>query len=636
MNKIIKILDKTLLFLALLSFIGAIIYKLYSLNFLGVFISLLLSISIYFIIQKKYQETNTRCQIDSSPYSHKKLLLIFLFLVNNFLVIYKLLEASTTSSLISPWEVVSNKIFILLFINFLILSGLVYLKCKFIIFWISIQSLVINIIVIIIYKLGFGFDFFIHEATMELISEKGFVNPKPLYYLGQYSLVIILNKVSFIPLHLIHLLLVPLLASIYIPIYCYRFLYVNGFSSRSSILTTTFFMSLPLGIFYLTTPQNFAFLLLLLSILIGLIARNKSQYILNISLSLAAIVSQAIAGIPALLFSIFLIIKKSHFGKYKKTINSILFISASTLIPIAFIIASKKNNSLTQGQNENGLNLLDFFNFGIPNSENIFLNTIYLFEKNLSLFFVLSLIVAIYWTIKKKVQNTKLLIILIGGLIISLVLSSKLSFSFLIDYERGDFLLRIIKDIVIISYPIMLLLFATIFKNIFKLKITQQIFFYIFFSTLFVIFIYINYPRFDNYHNSHGYSMSNIDLQTVEWIENNSKENYIVLANQQTSVAALKKFGFNNYYTSSNGEEIFYYPIPTGAKLYKYYLQMVNEKPSRETMLEAMDLAQVNTAYFCLSKFWWAFPKLLEEAKLEADSWEAMSDGDIYIFKFTR
>jgi hypothetical protein len=33
---------------------------------------------------------------------------------------------------------------------------------------------------------------------------------------------------------------------------------------------------------------------------------------------------------------------------------------------------------------------------------------------------------------------------------------------------------------------------------------------------------------------------------------------------------------------------------------------------------------------------WWAFDKILAEAKLEADSWEEIDGGEIYVFKYTK
>ena len=63
---------------------------------------------------------------------------------------------------------------------------------------------------------------------------------------------------------------------------------------------------------------------------------------------------------------------------------------------------------------------------------------------------------------------------------------------------------------------------------------------------------------------------------------------------------------------------------------------MVDEKPTRKTMLEAMNLAGVNTGYFVINKYWWAFPKIIEEAKIEANSWQSINNGEVYIFEYDK
>jgi hypothetical protein len=147
--------------------------------------------------------------------------------------------------------------------------------------------------------------------------------------------------------------------------------------------------------------------------------------------------------------------------------------------------------------------------------------------------------------------------------------------------------------------------------------------------------LYLSYPRFDKYHNSRGYSTGINDLKAVEYIEKNSKNDYIVLANQQVSAAALKNFGFSRYLKNKNNEEIYFYPIPTGGELYRYYLEMVYEKPTKENMLKAMEFSKVSEAYFVLNKYWWAFPKILEEAKIEADQFTDINE-EVYIFKYLK
>lgn len=70
--------------------------------------------------------------------------------------------------------------------------------------------------------------------------------------------------------------------------------------------------------------------------------------------------------------------------------------------------------------------------------------------------------------------------------------------------------------------------------------------------------------------------------------------------------------------------------------MYDYYLSMVYEKPSKQTMIKAMDLAGVNESYFVLNRYWWAFSKILDEAKLEANSWQKLDNGEVIVFKYTK
>jgi len=149
--------------------------------------------------------------------------------------------------------------------------------------------------------------------------------------------------------------------------------------------------------------------------------------------------------------------------------------------------------------------------------------------------------------------------------------------------------------------------------------------------------VYHSYPRFDDYYNSRSFSTSQSDINAVRWINQdaNNNDNYIVLANQQVSAAALKEFGFKKYFNTENGE-LFYYPIPTGDKLYSYYLTMVDEKADKKTALNAADLVGADTVYFVLNNYWFGFEKILTEAEVDADDIKKIDDGKIFIFKYLK
>jgi hypothetical protein len=216
------------------------------------------------------------------------------------------------------------------------------------------------------------------------------------------------------------------------------------------------------------------------------------------------------------------------------------------------------------------------------------------------------------------------------SLFISYLLAGNLPFKYLISYEREDFVNRILLLSVIFALPLFLLVIYGFLDKLLKQNKFIKFSLLIFSLILVCVSLYLSYPRFDHYFNSHGYSTSASDIKAVHWINNDAKNNYIVLADQQVSAAALREYGFSQYYR----DDIFYYPIPTGGPMYQYYLNMVYDEPSSDTMHQAMDLAGVKIGYFVLNKYWWAFAKIMDEAKQQADSWNIIDDGEVYIFKY--
>jgi hypothetical protein len=218
------------------------------------------------------------------------------------------------------------------------------------------------------------------------------------------------------------------------------------------------------------------------------------------------------------------------------------------------------------------------------------------------------------------------------SLFISYFITKYLSFDYLISYERDDFINRLIIVACFFLLPFIITAIYNIIDKIYKQNGFIKYSLFIFSGLLITTSLYITYPRFDNFYNSHGYSVGQNDIEAVHWINNNTKKDYIVLANQQVSAAALGEFGFNKYYKKN----IFYYPIPTSAPLYQYYLDMVYKKPTKKTVQAAMDLAGVDKGYFVLNKYWWAYKKIADEAKLEADSWYEIDNGELIIFKYSK
>ncbi len=366
-------------------------------------------------------------------------------------------------------------------------------------------------------------------------------------------------------------------------------------------------------------------------------------------LSLAAISYQPIAGLPALFLAIGLTIYHSGLKKFKKLAFLLLFVLNAIALPMAFHVvnnfdgqAGAENPAVSSSQA-----IKNFFSISFAGSENALLNFIYFYIFNIHwLIFLLAaagLIIAVKY--RKECKITFLYLSLSLSLFLSFFLAKSLSFSYLIDYEQNNFTDRILSAAIFFLLPFVFISFHAFFT---KLEAQTKIFKLIIIISLALLLtasLYGSYPRKDNYFDSHGYAVSEHDVAAANWIDGDAQGDYVVLANQQVSAAALSQYGFKKYYTisplSGLGEgqgvrEIFYYPIPTGGNLYQMYLDMVYTKPARATMLKAMDLTGANTSYFVLNKYWWASTKILSEAKLEADSFQEINNGEIFIFKFTR
>ncbi len=647
MNSILeKIHHHSLLLISLITFVGAGVYRIYALNWIGIFITLILVFVLYYIILQKFPLDNSSQQKHSKNKRKKGFTVLFLcFYVTLFLCFFILFKSQATSALISPWQTIPWYFFLYLAFLLVLLILQIVWRSKPALFSIFLFYFLIFSIAIIVFPLGFGFDPFVHQATLELIAENGAVSPKPLYYLGEYSLLTIINKIPFVSLSLLHFYLVPLLAAIFIPATLYLALRKWLRSKQTILLSALALLIIPFGILIFTTPQNLAFLFLILIIILSLKSNSWPDLILVYALALAALATHAIAGIPAVLFALVLTLYHSNI-KNKKYIFIILYSLLIIALPLAFSLVNKANGTNAEIATSANAPLLSISN---PNTENIILNTVYFYALNLR-FILLALAIAgiiIAWRHRQTCAMFSIYLLASLSLFTSYLITSKLNFSYLIFYEQSNFANRILILSFLFLLPFIALSLAAFINKLREQNRFMQISFGLFICFLILISTYLSYPRFDNYHNSHSYTVSQSDINAVNWIEaNKENEDYIVLANQQVSAAALHEFGFKKYYSiselSSEVSElssepaIFYYPIPTGGLLYQYYLNMVYEKPSRETMLKAMELTGVNEAYFVLNKYWWASDKILAEAKLEADSYEIIDKGEIYVFRYLK
>jgi hypothetical protein len=210
-----------------------------------------------------------------------------------------------------------------------------------------------------------------------------------------------------------------------------------------------------------------------------------------------------------------------------------------------------------------------------------------------------------------------------------LLLSTAVDFSFLIDYERQNYADRLLPLIAIALAPLVILAVAAILRRVRVAPILTRVFAVVLLAACWTAAWYMAYPRNDAFEVGHGINVSQSDINTVYEIDRVADGvPYAVLANQSVSAAAVRSLGFAHYY----GDQ-FFYPIPTGGALYQVFLDM-NDHPTRETVQKAFDLLPVQSVFFVVNKYWWQSDRIIETAKGTADSWFAVDNGAVTVFRY--
>ncbi|MBI4257285.1 hypothetical protein HY626_04490 [Candidatus Uhrbacteria bacterium] len=569
---------------------------------------------------------------------------IVLFL---FVLFFRALGAHpVTDAVRSVWERLPKSLFLLFALIASFVFGLLWrgreralsllLVCVLLFATLSVTA--------IAFPIGFGFDSFIHKATETHLAEFGTITPKPFYYIGQYALVLFAYHGFQIPIDLADTFLVPILTALLLPMAWYFAAAHITRKRGTAMLTLTGLFLLPLSQFIVTTPQALANLWTILLILASvpyLLEKEHPRLRVLLLASIATALIHPIAGIPALLYFIFLATDPSrtnpHTPKTNRVVRLFLIAFACVVLPLSFVV-----NSLVSGQAlglnwaslnpltwVSSLNLAVFF----ENRFSPLLDLVYLYGLNSML--ILILIAVFAWIEYRRdlsVRFRALLLMVLALTVNYLIMSTLLDFTFLIDYERLNYAARLLPLISFFLVPLLILGLGHLFVNIKGQPLILRACVLVGIVAIASSSFYLSYPRRDAYESNRGFNVSQADIDAVHLVESMAAGvPYLALANQSVSAAAIQEIGFRYY------GDLFFYPIPTGGELYASFLAM-NESPTRDTAEQALEIVpqhgDVTTLFFLVNNYWWNAPRTIETAKMTADDWRSLGDGQIYLFRY--
>ncbi len=633
-----------LLIMALICATYTLAYHFYQINILVflltiVLIPLIVELLSFFGKTEHYFLENLKLRHKSLA-DLKSLILPGLVLVLDALLVYYLFHKASANVIRSPWELVSFKFWWLLALsNLALIFNILHKKSSKNIQLISLHFLLLSSIALILYKIGYGYDSFIHGATLKIIEETGTIQPRLYIYVGQYGLSLFFSQLLHVNVLTINKILLPILFSLIWPSSIYYGLrYSFRWSYRMSYLGVLLSMMVGLNYFIMTSPQSLSFLFFVLVIFIAPeLKKNEIPFWLAFVLALMTMTIHPIAGIP--LFFMSLILSFDYWLKnrlIKKIINIIIYIFSALALPLFLSLYQWLNGvSADKIVNQTPKVPLPPISWHWVSTYDFPFDWLHNIGQNLSLIYLILSIIGLYLILAKhKIIFFRNQLILLAILLSNYLLTKSLvNFNLQISYQKDDYPNRILFLIALCALPILLTSFYYLFHTLIKKtpRVIHSLWISAIVMLVMLVSIYFSYPVYDRYQNSKSVNVTQADLDTVDYIQNDAgSEPYIVLANQMVGAAAIHHFGFAHYYNSN-----FYYSMPLGTdNIYQEFLTMIEKEASREVALQAMEKAQVQRLYFVVNNYWHSSQQANKQASTSADQVIPINNGanTIYLY----
>ncbi|MEK7516259.1 MAG: hypothetical protein AAB562_01545, partial [Patescibacteria group bacterium] len=580
-------------------------------------------------VQNHFDHTTPNYWLSRKTGSRSAGLATSFFIAAGLTVLYR---SGTWEAIRSPWEVVPPVFFGLVFAAAALLA-LAFLRTEGRgggIVLLPLFAALVGGVALAIFRAGYGFDPFIHQAAERFIQAHGFLNPRTFYYIGQYAIVLTASAITGAPSEWVDRLLVPVAATL-LPLLAYGTLVARKLKPGAAAIGALGLFALPFSSWIATTPQSLANLFLLAALLAAL--GNQRVSVITL-FSFAALATHPIAGVPALVFTSLLALRRILQPLLRRALFLGILTAGSIALPALFLLAG--------GGKFTALGIPDYLAWGayLKNRFDPFRDLAYAWIWNAPL--VLAAGALVGWL---PIRNQKIPYVAAGlaTLFTAAAVGGFVSFPKLPIYEQGDYGVRLAGVAALFFLPLFLLALVSLAER--ARGWGRKIAFAGLMAAAITASTYGSYPRTDKYEGTHGFNTSAADIHTVQAIEADAAgKPYIVLANQATSAAALREFGFSaeggsrfaGSYLKTPAGELYFYSIPTGGPLYEKYLKMVYESPTRAVAEEAMDLAGVDTAYLAVSRYWTEASRVVEAASREADAEFQIDNGRIYVFRYDR
>jgi hypothetical protein len=519
-----------------------------------------------------------------------------------------LAEQATVMAVRGPWAVVPMMTTALLPAG-LVVAGVWGRRAELVILALGASTFVTALL----FPLGFGFDPFVHEATLNHLLTYGDISPKQPYYAAFYGLAQgVVHIFKILPQQVLQFGLPVLFTGA-------AWWSARRVKSVTPLALALSLLFLPLAIVTQGTPYALGTVFLLLTVVA---AWQDFPPRAVWSLALAALLTHPIPGVLALAVAV---------SRYRGTLGKILGLGlASFGGPLMFL-----GLALLTGTSTLTLQLPDLRSI-FP----VFTNGAYRAWPDLFYFIGAN---RWWWG----------LLVGLGGLVVAqerrpaamwaglwlasntsaVLIGSGFAFNTLPVHEQLDYALRL-KDLsLLLAIPLMAQAGQSLLDRM--PHSSERLVLASLSGLLAISFIIGAYPRHDAYARFGGITTSQADLEAIQIIEQDAQgSRYAVLANQAMSAMALREFGFVNRYVGS-ANDVYFYPIPTGAPLGLLTTDILQIAPTKERLEQAFEITKTPLVYLVIHDYWAQSEMLKARVELLGGEKLAAPDG-LTVFRFVQ
>lgn len=558
--------------------------------------------------------------------------IVALLLFMQSVVFAFLVAARTSEPLVSPWTLLPGSIFVLFFLSTTLSLYVGRRGTNATLIFAVFQVFLAIAVSAIIYGIGFGFDPFVHRAAEAALVTTGHIEPASILYSGQYALVGTLHFLTQLPVALIDIWLLPIFASIFLPLAAFIGLrdgwHIDERIARLGWIATLF---IPFMLFTFTVPFTITYVFFTGALFLFPLAQSHKAARILLAAAIVMCFFHPLLAVPTLL-----LFAGSWLVHHLKIIPALLiftFITAISVPMLLFVYQHGNGASIYFANlylNANAFLSLFSNPFGSYDPNIVwYLNALYTLRYwQPVLLLIATLALAPLWRTHRRFIAL-LVTFIVGMFLCTYGVSTLFTFKGIISHEQHEFALRLLQAIYII--PICLIpVGLSRWRDQSRVQTTSLLALSFFATTSW----YFSYPQFNAKFAYYSPSVSRHDIDTVQYMDNASEGRpYIVLSNQMTSAAALQEYGFAHYHQLA-GEDVLWYAIPTGGKLYEYYLAIISTG-NVDLAQELMELANIDTVYLVMYAYWPGSAQLISALEVQSHHIESINDR-ITVYQLNR